>query len=116
MKTYVQPGDTVTVIAPSGGVLSGAGVLIGGLFGVAAYDAAEGDEVEVATTGVFSLPKAAEAIAAGNRVHFDPALDVVTDTDITETAMIGVCIKAAVSGDATCLVRLDGVSTVLTGA
>ena len=116
MKNFVQPGDTVTVTAPTGGVTSGSGVLIGGLFGIDAFDAAEGNEVEIATRGVFQLPKAAEAIDAGNRVYFDPALGVVTDSDTTETALIGACIKDAESGDASCLVRLDGVSMVLTGA
>ncbi|MFZ1415230.1 MAG: DUF2190 family protein [Defluviicoccus sp.] len=42
MKTYVQPGHTLTITAPSGGVTSGHGVLIGTLFGIAQADAAEG--------------------------------------------------------------------------
>ena len=42
MKTYVAPGHSITVTAPSGGVTSGQGVLIGTLFGIAQYDAIEG--------------------------------------------------------------------------
>jgi predicted RecA/RadA family phage recombinase len=48
MKAYIQPGRALTVIAPAGGVLSGQGVLIGTLFGIAQYDAVEGAEVEMA--------------------------------------------------------------------
>ena len=44
MKNYIQPGDTIAAIAPAT-VLSGAGVLIGSLFGVASGDAASGAEV-----------------------------------------------------------------------
>ena len=40
MKTYVAPGHSITVTAPSGGVTSGQGVLIGTLFGIAQADAA----------------------------------------------------------------------------
>ena len=40
------PGHTITVAAPTGGVLSGNGVLIGTLFGIAQYDAVEGADVE----------------------------------------------------------------------
>jgi predicted RecA/RadA family phage recombinase len=116
MKNFVQEGVAVTVIAPTGGVLSGDGVLIGGLFGVAATDAIEGAEVEIVTQGVFSLPKAAEEIAAGNVVHFDPATGAVSDSDTTATAKIGTCIKLAAQSDASCLVRLDGVATALSGA
>ena len=47
MKNYVQPGNVVTLIAPAN-VKSGDGVLVGSLFGVAAYDALIGAEVEVA--------------------------------------------------------------------
>ena len=56
MKNYIQPGDTIAAIAPAT-VLSGAGVLIGSLFGVASGDAASGAEVLLNTTGVYDLPK-----------------------------------------------------------
>jgi predicted RecA/RadA family phage recombinase len=37
MKNFLQTGNSVTVPAPTGGVASGVGVLIGALFGVTAY-------------------------------------------------------------------------------
>ena len=39
MKNFIQPGDSLTVSAPYA-VTSGQGVLVGALFGIAAYDAA----------------------------------------------------------------------------
>ena len=57
MRNYVQEGETVTVAAPTGGVKSGDGVLVGALFGVACFDALQTAEVEIQTEGVFDLPK-----------------------------------------------------------
>ncbi len=47
MKNYVQSGNVVTLAAPAN-VKSGDGVLVGSLFGVAAYDAPIGAEIEIA--------------------------------------------------------------------
>lgn len=41
MKNFIQRGDMITVTAPTGGVTSGQGVLVGNLFGVAATTVAE---------------------------------------------------------------------------
>ncbi|ODA67103.1 hypothetical protein A7A08_01849 [Methyloligella halotolerans] len=65
MKNFVQPGNTITVPAPTA-VASGDGVLVGSLFGVANYDAAPGEAVEIDAIGVFDLPKAEEAIDLGD--------------------------------------------------
>lgn len=43
MKTFIQNGDVITVTAPTGGVASGDGVIVGSLFGIAAFTAAEGE-------------------------------------------------------------------------
>ena len=57
MKSYVQPGDRINVTAAAA-TSAGDGVLIGThLFGVAFGDAAIGDTLVLATTGVFTLPK-----------------------------------------------------------
>ena len=57
MKNFVAPGNTITAIAPAGGVLSGALVLVGAMAGVANADAAAGAPVELSVEGVFDLPK-----------------------------------------------------------
>ena len=54
---YRQPGETITMTAPTGGIKSGEGRMFGALFGVAHYDALEGAPVEVGVVGVWVLPK-----------------------------------------------------------
>lgn len=97
--------------APTGGVTSGQGVLIGNLFGVAAKTAAEGESVEIATLGVYELPKLASAvIVVGARVAWD---DTAKQVVLPGTGMvpIGVAAVAAGNGVASVRIRLDGVAT-----
>ncbi|MBF0400807.1 MAG: DUF2190 family protein, partial [Magnetococcales bacterium] len=54
MRNFIQPGDTVTVVAPVA-VNSGEGLLIGTLFGVAVATAAINTNVEMLTEGVVDL-------------------------------------------------------------
>ena len=54
-KNYIQPGRVVTVAAPTGGVSSGDGVLVGSLFGVAQHDAVESEDVELLTEDVVEI-------------------------------------------------------------
>lgn len=107
MRNYIQPGSVITVPAPAGGVLSGNGVLIGALFGVAATDASEGDDVPLQITGVVDLPKANGILGLGVRVYWDAAAGNVTATD-TGNTLIGVTVSAAAIGDALARVRLNG--------
>jgi predicted RecA/RadA family phage recombinase len=110
MRNYVQPGNTVTLTAPTGGVASGDGVLVGTLFGVAAYDAAAGGEVEVELVGVFELAKASGAISEGQKTYWDATNKVVTTT-ATGNTLVGAAVRAAASGATTARVRLNGVTT-----
>jgi predicted RecA/RadA family phage recombinase len=57
MKKFVQPGDVITVTAPTGGVTSGQLVIISALVGVASTTQPAGADVEIATEGVFDLAK-----------------------------------------------------------
>lgn len=107
MKNFIQPGDVLTFVAPAGGVVSGDGVVNGSLFGVAAYTAGAGAEVEANLIGVFALPKTAGALALGVKAYWDGA--AVTGT-ATGNRLIGAVAKAAGAGDATVRVRLNGVS------
>lgn len=47
MKNFIQTGAMITVPAPTGGVASGQGMIVGGLFGIAATTAPEGSAVEI---------------------------------------------------------------------
>lgn len=71
MKNYVQRGDTLTVAAPSGGVVSGAAVVIGNLRGFASATAAEGEDVAISRTGVFTtaIKAAGVAWAVGDLIY-----------------------------------------------
>jgi predicted RecA/RadA family phage recombinase len=106
MKNYVQRGDTVTLNVPYA-VASGDGALVGAIFGVSSYDTVLGGEAELAVTGVFTLPKAAGAIAQGTAVFWDNTAKVVTTT-ATGNTRISVAIVPAANADATVQVRLNG--------
>jgi len=105
MKNYVQEGKTITVTAPAA-VTSGQFITVGAIRGVAAFDAAQGEPLELATEGVFALPKlAADNIAAGDLLYW-------TGTACTKTAgtgsrpLVGVATKAAAVNATTVQVKL----------
>ncbi len=80
MKNFVQDGDLVTLAAPYI-VASGAGALVGSLFGVATHDAASGADVTLALGGVYNLAKvSAQAWTVGAKVYWDNAAKNVTTT------------------------------------
>ena len=109
MKTYVQPGNTITLTAPYD-VTSGDGLLVGAIFGIASGDALTGSEVEVVTTGVFDLIKAAsQAWAVGDKVYWDNTNRVATKT-ATANTLIGVAVLAVggTASETTGRVRLNG--------
>ena len=109
MKTYVQPGNTITLTAPYA-VASGDGMLVGSIFGVAAGTAAIGESVEAALVGVYELKKlGSQAWAVGDRIYWDNTARQTTKVTTSNT-LIGVATEA-VAGGATDLigrVRLNG--------
>jgi predicted RecA/RadA family phage recombinase len=113
MKNYVQPGRTIGVTSPAGGLVSGQPVVVGALFGVSSYDAAAGLPAEIETEGVFNLakPNSAVAFAQGEIVFFDSATSLCKKS-ATGFFAIGVATVAAGASDSTVSVRLDGVSLV----
>ena len=94
-SNFVQDGNVVTLTAPSGGVLCGAGLVVGNLFGIATYDAAQDTEVEVAVTGVFTLPKAAGVINEGARVWWNDTAKAISNVTGAGYFPIGVAVEAA---------------------
>ncbi|HSI42122.1 MAG TPA: DUF2190 family protein [Xanthobacteraceae bacterium] len=110
MRNFVQEGRVITVPAPSGGVVSGDGVLVGSLFGVAAFTAAESTDLELCIGGVYRLPKvSAQAWTVGAKIYFDAATKLATTT-ASGNSLIGVAVTAAANPSATGVVRLNGVS------
>lgn len=99
MNNFIHEGERIQVVAPAGGITSGAVVQIGSKLGIAIGKAAEGETTVIITEGVFELPKAVGAVTQGQRLYFDYGNKVVT-TAITDK-FIGYATKAALSADAT---------------
>lgn len=107
MKNFIQEGNRVSVPAPAD-VLSGAGVLVGSMFGVAVHDAVSGAQVLIQTNGVVSMPKvSAQAWTVGALVYWDNANKLVT-TASSGNKLIGVAAEAAANPSANGIVRLNG--------
>ena len=109
MKNYIQAGHTVSVTLTAT-VLSGAGLLVGSLFGVAATSGVADDVIEMQVEGVFDLPKtSANTPTKFAKAYWNDTLKVVTTT-ATDNTLIGVFMDALGSGTTTAKVRLNGVS------
>jgi predicted RecA/RadA family phage recombinase len=110
MRNYVQSGNSLAIAVPyAGGILSGHGVLVGALFGVAASDGAQNAIIEAATQGVFDITKEpALAITAGARVFWDNTNRRITTT-ATGNFQVGIASLAALAADTTVRVWLNRV-------
>lgn len=107
MRNYIQPGNVLEVPAPAN-VSSGDGVLVGTLFGVAAFSALQGDTVSVQVVGVFELPKLdAQAWTVGAAIYWD-ATNKRCTTVATDNTLIGKAVAAAANPSSIGVVRLDG--------
>lgn len=108
MKNFLQPGQTVAVIAPYN-VTSGQGVQVGALFGVAAGDALQGTPVEICRTGVYALGAvSADTGATGDKAYWDNTARRVTKT-ATNNTLVGALTKQKSGTEGTAAVLLDGV-------
>lgn len=106
MKNFVQPGKTLTLTAPSGGVVSGKFYKIGSFFGVAVQSAAEGKPFDLETGGVYDLEKtSAEAWTVGATIYATSA-GVMTTTASGNTK-VGAAVAAAVNPSSVGRVRLN---------
>lgn len=94
MKNYVQPDDSLDIVAPVGGVTSGQGLLIGSIFGVVSADAAAGDPSVIRVRGVFSLPKAAVTITAWEKLYWDSTNEVLTNVPASNK-YVGIAVEDA---------------------
>jgi predicted RecA/RadA family phage recombinase len=105
---YIQPGKTMNFAAPAD-VASGAGALIGAIFGVALQTLASGARGEFAIEGVWTLAKtSAQAWTEGALIYWDNTNKVCTTTSTSNTR-IGVAAAVAANPSSTGQVRLNGV-------
>jgi predicted RecA/RadA family phage recombinase len=110
-QNHIQNGHVITVPAPAGGITSGEGTIICNIFGIAAYAAGVGEPVELATTGVYLLPKATAAVLTiGARVAWDNTAKNINLPDAGRYP-VGVATEAAGNGIISVAVRLDGLTT-----
>lgn len=106
MKNFIARGEVLTVVAAAP-IMAGDFVKIGGggLTGIAANTADTSEQTEVALTGVFEMPKAAVAIAQGDKLYY-----VDADKNLSKTAsgntFAGYAYAGAVAGDATVMLLL----------
>lgn len=108
MKNFIQRGEVVPVTAPAD-VASGALVKVGVLVGVAEHDAASGEAVNIAVSGVFELSKvSAQAWTEGAALYMVPGTGLVTTATTAGNVLIGVALAAAANPSATGIVRLNG--------
>jgi predicted RecA/RadA family phage recombinase len=107
MKNFVQKGETLSLTAPYQ-IASGAGLLIGSIFGVAVTAAESGAAVEAQTVGVFDLAKtSAEAWTVGAPIFWDDSAKEATIAGDDNT-LIGVAVGIAANPSSTGRVRLNG--------
>jgi predicted RecA/RadA family phage recombinase len=111
MQNFIQNGHVIRVTTPAGGITSGTAIIVGSIFGIAAYSSSEGDPVELGTTGVYQLPKATAAVlTVGALVAWDNAVKNINVPGAGRFP-VGVVTEAAGNGTTSVAVRLDGVAT-----
>jgi len=100
----------INVPAPTGGVVSGQGYLIGSMFGVSAVTAAAGVQIALWLVGAYTLNKnPAEAWTAGQLIYWDGTNARCTTTSTGGNTKIGVAVATAANPSSTGNVRLNGV-------
>ena len=112
MQNYISEGKDITLVAPTGGVVSGTVYQIGQLLVVAAETVAQTLDFVGRAVGVFTVTKAgSQAWAVGDLVYWDDSNKYFTTT-ATGSMLAGVAliIVASGAGDTTGIVRLNGMS------
>lgn len=107
MKNYIQDGGSITLTAPYD-VLSGGGVLVGKIFGIAVGGAAVGDPVTIKRGGVVEHAKTeAQAWTVGALVYWNDTAKELTTTASGNT-LVGAAVQAAANPSTAGNVLLDG--------
>lgn len=95
MKNFIQSGNFLEVTAPYA-VASGAGVLVGSIFGFAVTSAASGETVNINRKGVFEHAKtSAQAWTQGAALYWDNTNKVLTTTASGNTLVGAAALPAA---------------------
>jgi predicted RecA/RadA family phage recombinase len=105
---YQQDGNTMYWTNDSGAlVVSGQPVAVGGIVGVAHDNITAGETGVLHTSGVFELPKAADAVTAGNPLYLSGGkLTPEAGGTAAPNALAGTAWAAAAADDDSVPVRL----------
>jgi predicted RecA/RadA family phage recombinase len=108
-SNILDNGNRMTVIAPSGGVVSNALLVTGNTFGIALANAASGENVAVAV-GVTARLRCTNAVSTsivqGGLVYWDATNSNATNS-ATSNRLIGISAVAKANTDTSILVRLN---------
>jgi len=100
--------------APTGGVTTGVGVLIGTTFAIALVTVAAGVSFEGAIEGVFDLAKVStEVWAVGDKIYWDNANARCSNAPTAGMRFIGYASAAAANPTSTGNVRLNGQAALI---
>lgn len=93
-KTYLQPGDTLDLVAPEGGVTSGVPLLVGGVLVVPQVTAAAGVTFAGMVVGVHAYTKtASQAWTQGQAIHWNTSTSKF-DSDASTGPRVGFAVEA----------------------
>lgn len=114
MDNFVQDGEILTLIAPSGGVVSGTAYKIGGIVVIATVTAAQTEPFAAMVKGVATVTKGTaggSAFVQGAKVYWDNSAKTFTGATISDSGdvVVGVATAAAADAATTGTVRFDGV-------
>jgi predicted RecA/RadA family phage recombinase len=100
MNNSISAGSSVTLTAPSGGVVSGTAYLIGSLLVIAEETAAEAASFTATVRGVVKVPKVAdETWTEGLAIYFDESAGKFTlDDDSASNPLVGAAVQPIVQG------------------
>lgn len=112
MKNYIQPGDSIDIVAPEkifGGSLVTTNALVGVAVTTSDTDLTT-DLIALSTTGVFSLPKTAGALALGAKVMVPTAAfsnNVSVRADTGAGIYVGIVVEAVLTAATTVKVKIN---------
>lgn len=84
MLNFISSGNVINLVA-GGAITAGSPILVGSILAVPVTDAVSGQTFAAYTEGVFSVPKASEAIVQGDKLYWDGGNSVVTKTAGTDS-------------------------------
>lgn len=106
---YLEPGKVLTLTSPTGGVVDGTPILIGGLLVIPLVTAAATVSFTAGTVGVWTITKtASEVWTEGQAIFWDATNGKASNDPAVGFLPIGSAAAAAASADAGGAVRLTG--------